>query len=68
MDVEVQILNIPDPTADDTKQYSFKDQAFAAHILCAKKNEEEVNKALGDTYNKKGRSLEQPVNFQKEGL
>ena len=35
MDVEVQILNIPDPTADDTKQYSRKDQAYAAHVLCA---------------------------------
>ena len=50
MDIEVQILNIPDPTADDPQQYSPKDQAYATHILCAEKNEEEVNAALGNIY------------------
>ena len=67
-DVEVKNLIIPDPTADETKPFNPRDQVPAAHILYAEKDEEEVNKALGDTYNKKGRSLEQPVNFQKEGL
>ena len=45
LDVEVKNLNIP--TADGTKPINPRDQVFAAHILCAEKNEEEVNAALG---------------------
>ena len=49
LDIEVQILNIPDPTADP-QQWSTKDHAYAAHLLCSEKNEEEVNAQLGNTY------------------
>ena len=50
LDVEVKNLNITDITADETKPINSRDRVFAAHILCAKKNEEEVNAALGNTY------------------
>ena len=67
-DVEVKMMNIPNPTSDATRPYNPRDQVPAAHVLCAEKDEEEVNKALGNAYNKKGRNLEQPVNFQKKGI
>ena len=50
LDVEVQIINIPDPAVDDTKKFNPKDQVYAAHVLCAKKNEDTVNVALANTY------------------
>ena len=43
-------LNIIDLTANETKPINARDQVFAAHILCAKKDEEAVNAALGNTY------------------
>ena len=43
-------LNITDLTADETKPINARDRIFAAHILCAKKDEEAVNAALGNTY------------------
>ena len=43
-------MNITELTADETKQTNPRDRVFAAHILCAKKDEEAVNAALGNTY------------------
>ena len=50
LDVEVKNMNITDLTADPTKQPNPKDRVFAAHILCAEKDEEAINAALSNTY------------------
>ena len=49
IDIEVQILNIQDPTGDP-QQWNSRDHAYAAHILCSEENEEEINAQLGNTY------------------
>ena len=51
MDIEVQILNILDPTGEP-QQWNTRDHVYAAHILCSGKNEEEVNAQLSNTYYK----------------
>mmetsp|Transcript_5978 Transcript_5978/g.6707 ORF Transcript_5978/g.6707 Transcript_5978/m.6707 type:complete len:227 (+) Transcript_5978:663-1343(+) len=51
LDVEVQIHNIDDLTGE-TPKFGSKNKFLAAHILCAQKNEAEVNLALGNTYGK----------------
>ena len=51
LDVEVQSRNIDDPTGE-TPKFGSKNKCLAAHILCAEKNEAEVNLALGNMYGK----------------
>ena len=52
-DVEVKMMNVPNPTTDATTPYNPRDQVIAAHILCAEKDEEEVNRGMTNVYNKK---------------
>ena len=49
IDIEVKMLNIEDPTGEPQK-WNTRNQAIAAHILCAEKNEDEINAQFGNTY------------------
>ena len=55
LDVKVLIRNINDPSGKSIK-FGSKNKCFAAHIICAQKNEAEVNLALGNTYGKERRA------------
>ena len=53
LDVEVVVCNIHDPKKETNRSGSKnKNKSFAAHVLCAKENEEAVNLALCNTYGK----------------
>ena len=45
----MKMLNIEDPTGEPQK-WNARNQVIAAHILCAEKNEDEVNAQFGNTY------------------
>ena len=49
MDIELQNLNIQDPIGEP-QEWNSRDHAFAAHILCLEKKEEEVNAQSSNTY------------------
>ena len=51
LDVEVVIWNIDDPSGESNKLGS-KNKSFAAHVLCAQKNEAAVTLAQCNTYGK----------------
>ena len=51
MDVQVKTRNIEDPTGE-TQKWSPRNQVQAAHILCAEKNEKDINIQMGNMYNK----------------
>ena len=54
LDVKVHICNIDEPLGE-SKKFGSKNKYFAAHVLCAQKNEAEVNLALCNTYGKERR-------------
>ena len=62
VDVEIQIRNIDDLTGDGNK-YGSKNKCFAAHVLCAKKDEPKVVAALCNQYGKDRKSTNASANM-----
>ena len=55
IDVQVKTKKIQNPTEEEGK-YNSRNHMYAAHILCAKKDEKEVNIQMGNLYNKDRKS------------
>ena len=56
LDVKVFIQNIHDPTEDDDKSGKKNNKCFAAHVLCAEKDEGPVDLAVMNMYGKRRKS------------
>ena len=56
MDVQVKTKKIQDPTEEEWK-YNSRNHVYAAHILCAEKDEKEINNQMRNLYNKDRKSF-----------
>ena len=65
MDVQVKTRKIEDPTEEEGK-YNSRNHVYAAHILCAKKDEKEVDIQMGNLYNKVRKSFRAAADLPEE--
>ena len=56
-DVQVKTKKIEDLTEEEGTKYNSQNQIFAAHILWAEKDKQEVNIQMGNLYNKNRNSF-----------
>ena len=62
MNVQVKTKKIKDPIEKEGK-YNYRNHVYATHILCAKKDEKEVNIQIGNLYNKVKKSSRAAANL-----
>ena len=63
MDDQVKTKKIEDPTEEEGAKYNSRNHIFAAHILCAEKDEQDVNIQMGNLYNKDRKSSKAAANL-----